>query len=160
MKTTITTVSGIEVDLLNPTFDMINIDDIAHALAMQVRYNGHVRQFYSVAQHSVLASHMVEDKYMLTTLMHDAAEAYLGDVVSPLKKLLPYYSSIEATFEKIIAQKFGLIYPFPEETKTADRVMLYSEQLWREGILDFVAPLDPEAAKREFLIQFNQLATQ
>jgi len=79
-------------DFLEIKSSVICIQDIAHALAYQCRYNGHCRQFYSVAEHSVRASVLLENKNYTTdivaaALLHDAHEAYLGDVVAPLKTL-------------------------------------------------------------------------
>jgi len=89
--TEVATVSGVYVDILSPDPASINIEDIAHALAHQARFNGHLPQFYSVAAHSVLVSHLIDPDLALAGLLHDAAEAYLGDIVSPLKRLLPDY---------------------------------------------------------------------
>lgn len=89
----IATITGRVVDLAAPTPDMIDIEDIAHALANLCRYNGHVEYAYSVAQHSCLV-HDVLDEWCGETgpafdgLMHDAAEAYIGDVSTPMKRLL------------------------------------------------------------------------
>lgn len=73
------TYSGLEFDPLNPTTDKINIEDIAHSLSMQCRYNGHVKRFYSVAEHCNIVSHNVRPKNALYGLLHDAAKAYTGD---------------------------------------------------------------------------------
>jgi hypothetical protein len=102
-KTEIETFTGRFVDVLHPNPDTISFDDIAHALAMTCRYGGHIKKFYSVAEHCVLVTRLV--KWMLehddtphsadykrvqmaNALLHDAAEAYLGDVVAPLKYAL------------------------------------------------------------------------
>ncbi len=89
MNTKIVTYTGKVFDLLNPTPDKVCIEDIAHSLAYQCRYTGHTREFYSVAQHCVL---MAENPDLpgdpMAKLMHDAAEAYIGDIARPWKHLL------------------------------------------------------------------------
>lgn len=85
------TASGNEINILDPMPSAISIRDIAHALSNQCRFNGHVRHFYSVAEHSVLVSHLLEELHphdkdtQLAGLLHDAAEAYMGDMISPMK---------------------------------------------------------------------------
>lgn len=83
---TITTYTGKVFDYNNPTTSPVCLEDIAHALGMLCRFNGHIRRFYSVAQHSVLVSRLVEPRHTLQALFHDAAEAYVGDMVAPLKR--------------------------------------------------------------------------
>ena len=102
MKTWIQTHSGIAFDLLKPTPDMIVIDDIAHALSNLCRFTGHSK-FYSVAQHSRLASFMVSEQFALQALMHDASEAYLTDISAPLKALpcMAEYKKLEAKLEEL-----------------------------------------------------------
>lgn len=106
------TVSGKEINLLNPCEDDIDIFDIAQALSNICRFGGHLNQFYSVAQHSILVMAIVEPwnaDLALEALLHDATEAYLGDVISPLKHLLgASYKTLEANFETVIAQKYLL----------------------------------------------------
>ena len=108
----INTASGIVVDLKNPTTDMIDIKDIANSLSKICRFGGQVNRFYSVAQHSVLVCHLMkegEGTYELEALLHDASEAYLGDVVKPLKVILGSpYKWLENKFENVIARKYGL----------------------------------------------------
>ena len=106
------TASGMVVDLKNPTTDMIDIKDIANSLSKMCRFGGHTNQFYSVAQHSILVSFLMregEGKYGLEALLHDASEAYLGDVVKPLKVILGSgYASMERRFENVIGNKYNL----------------------------------------------------
>ena len=104
---TICTYTGKMIDLENVKVEDIYIRDIAHALSLLCRYTGHTSKFYSVAEHCVLLS---EAENMpgtpLARLLHDASEAYLGDVSSPLKLLLPHYQYLENRVHKVIAEKY------------------------------------------------------
>ena len=104
----IQTVSGQIVELVNPDPEQIYIHDIAHALSQICRFAGHSSRFYSVAAHSVLVSHRVPPEYALEGLLHDASEAYIGDISRPLKRALPEYQVIEARWEAAIAKRFRL----------------------------------------------------
>jgi uncharacterized protein len=130
-KAWIITYTGLKFYHLAPTADMIDIKDIAHALSMTCRWTGHTPFHYSVAQHSVYASQIVKPEIALPTLMHDASEAYLGDMNRPLKHFTaagPAYLEIEEKVETAIFNKFGIPYPLPEGTKDADTKMLYAEK--------------------------------
>ena len=102
------TYSGSVLNLADPQPEDINITDIARALGMTCRFTGHVEFFYSVAQHSVLLSHLVEPGQAYLALMHDAAEAYIGDVISPLKAGLSEYKSIEKRLEAAVFNRFNV----------------------------------------------------
>jgi hypothetical protein len=86
------TFTGKLVDVLNPTPEMVDVQDIAHALSMTCRYGGHCRDFFSVAEHSLLVEELgmngVTTQLKLGLLLHDAAEAYIGDIVTPVKKAI------------------------------------------------------------------------
>lgn len=124
----ILTHSGKHFDLIDPQPDMIDLLDIAHALANCCRYAGHSRAYYSVAQHSVLASQIVSEDFALEALLHDASEAYIGDVTRPLKHLLPDYRAIEQKIEAAIRSACGLPDKQSDEVTFADRVMLATER--------------------------------
>jgi hypothetical protein len=113
---------------LDPRIDEIDIRDIAHALAYTCRYNGHCNTFYSIAEHSVVMSGFASPENRLAALLHDAAEAYICDVPRPLKKHLAGYGLIEATLEGLIAEKFDLPWPWPEEIKILDERILADER--------------------------------
>jgi hypothetical protein len=121
----IQTVGGRKFDFLNPTFD---ISDIAHGLSNICRFTGHTDRFYSVAQHSVLVSYLVPNKHAFAGLLHDAHEAYMGDVSTPLKALLPDYKRLEHSVERSLHAHFGLPEVNHPSVKRADLVMLATEK--------------------------------
>lgn len=109
-----TTFSGKLVNIHKPKPEMICIEDIAHALSNICRFNGHTPRHYSVAQHSIFVSNLMKQngenvEMRLHGLMHDAAEAYIQDIIKPLKHILGGdYASIEHRFEMVICERFGL----------------------------------------------------
>lgn len=115
---------------LDPRPDEVFIEDIAHALSNQCRFNGHTTIFYSVAEHCYHCSKQVPPEFALEALLHDAAEAYIGDIIRPLK-LVPsikdVYTPIEQAVERVIAQKFKLVYPWSAWVKKADEMMVTAE---------------------------------
>ena len=126
--TRIRTRSGLWVDLQDPQPDQIEIADIAHGLSMTCRWNGQCSMFYSVAQHSVLCSMYTSAEFALPALMHDASEAYLGDVASPLKMMLGYsYRGLEESMMEVIADKFNFQFPLGPEVKEVDHNFLVTE---------------------------------
>lgn len=127
-RPTILLQSGEYFDFTKPEESAFRISDIAHALGNLCRFNGHVTEFYSVAEHSYHCSFLVPKEHAMAALLHDAAEAYLGDVSRPLKHLLPEYKVIEERVEVALAAYFGLQYPWSEEVKAADTLMLRHEQ--------------------------------
>ena len=130
----IETWSGTAFHFLNPASDEINITDIAHALSNQCRYAGHVKKFYSVAEHCVhlydyaVRNNLGNDQSRLTLLLHDASEAYLSDIARPIKMCIPQYREIEVKIEEAIAKKFDLVYPFPDMVKDLDTRILMDER--------------------------------
>lgn len=114
---------------LDPRAEEVFIEDIAHSLAMQCRYGGHCDRYYSVAEHSVLVSKIVPPALALVGLLHDATEAYLSDVIRPLKRHLTNYKKIEARNWAVIASRFGLPEEMPQAVHKADAAMLHAECL-------------------------------
>lgn len=158
---------------LQPEAQEVNIVDIAHALANQCRFTGHVTRFYSVAQHSVHVSELVPPEDALWGLLHDATEAYLIDLARPVKYQMPTYQIAEARLEGVIAQAFGLPLPIPKSVKAADNVMLNTERrdLMNNVAFDFatvqttdmlnrrLTPWNPHTAKLAFLDRYRELTT-
>lgn len=129
-KSYILTQSGLRIDYANPKSNVYNIMDIAHGLSNTCRFGGQFRRFYSVAEHSVIVSHLVHPDFALYGLMHDAAEAYLGDIPTPLKRLLPDFCALELEFETALFEQMdiniqGIRSP---EVKRGDLLALYFEK--------------------------------
>ena len=114
---------------MDPRPEDIDIVDIAHALSLLCRYNGHCGQFYSVAEHSLRMSDAKElPGDSRWRLMHDAAEAYLGDIPSPIKAMLPKFTTMENVILEAIGERFGLGRMNQTYIHAADRVMLATEK--------------------------------
>jgi hypothetical protein len=143
-KSLIQTAIGGVVDLAEPDPEQISIHDISFALSRICRFGGHISPalgLYSVAQHSVIVSRLCPPEMSLIGLLHDATEAYLGDLVTPLKNLLPAYRDLEIKWALAIGQRFGLgdaLANLPAEVKHADRVAFMTERR------DVLAPLIPD----------------
>jgi len=183
MNAKIVTYTGKSFDLLNPQPEMVCIEDIAHALAHICRYTGHVREFYSVAQHCVLMANADLPGDRLHRLLHDSAEAYIGDIARPWKQLLwtdtcgQHRTSISAIpvkgFEQkiqgVIGEALGIKLPHSAEVKEADNRMMATEirDLMPESDdfrLDDVEPLEDEIvpwragiAEESFLSEYRGL---
>lgn len=168
----ITTHSGVRFDFLNPSVEMVNIEDIAHALARLCRFNGHCSGFYSVAEHCshiayTLSSRDAPLDDVRLGLMHDASEAYAGDVASPLKALLPDYTSIEKRIQGVIAKRFALNMSSWPTVDAVDKAIFYTEA---EQMLSHPPPrpehcpvIDvdiegwlPEEAEARFLLAYSR----
>lgn len=127
----ITTHTGVHFDPLHPDPNLIRIEDIAHALGNICRYGGHADHFYSVAQHSVLMARHVPDHLRAAALLHDAAEAYVGDMVRPLKhgtEIGRLFAEIEDRLLTTIFRRYSVDVLLLEEIEEWDRFMLTWEQ--------------------------------
>lgn len=163
--------SGKYFSLLEPETTPIAIEDIAHSLANLCRFGGHCREFYSVAQHSWMVSHIVPAEMAMAGLMHDAAEALVCDLPTPLKRRLPEYAAIEKRIERAIFQQYGLPKRLPDEVKHADLRMLATEKRdlmhpaageWpilkdTAPLAATVVPVPPANARQLFLQRFHDL---
>lgn len=162
--------SGMAFFPLGAKEEEILVEDIAHGLSMQCRYNGHTVKFYSVAQHCWLASQYAPAGLEFEALMHDAAEAYIGDIISPLKVALPDYARIEKELDATIRRRFGLPVKHSPEIKEIDTRLAITE---RRDLLpecpdvdwgrvpdpypEVIIPWGWESAKERFLARFYAL---
>jgi 5'-deoxynucleotidase YfbR-like HD superfamily hydrolase len=174
------TVSGRWVNPFDPDPDQLDAGDIARALANQCRFGGHCRIFYSVAQHSVIVSELVESRGgdtedAFAALMHDATEAYLGDMPHPLKhrsQLGRSFREAEADLDQVIRERFGIRTDLLE-IKRVDRSLLaaerraFSAETWHWPELEGVEPLDieltalsPDEAERAFAERYAELESR
>lgn len=171
------TVTGRRVNPFALAAEDVEIADIAKALANQCRFGGHCRAFYSVAQHSSLAADLVrataDAAEALWALLHDAAEAYLGDLPHPIKyrsELGALYRAAEKELQRVICARFALPAEPPASLATIDRALLAAERRalmsdsWAWPELEGVTPLEiaieawpPDRAEREFLWRFDEL---
>jgi uncharacterized protein len=171
-NTWITTYSGKQFFPLDPNPNDISIEDIAHALSNVCRFNGHVKSFYSVAQHSVIVSENCNPEYALHGLLHDASEGLsLGDLPTPIKKLkeFDFYRKVEANLQTMVYRKFGLELYEPKDVKEADERALITEMRdlmapaasnWKSDKKPFdfkIEPLLPNQAKELFIERFYEL---
>jgi hypothetical protein len=115
--------SGEQVSILHPAAATIKLRDIASGLAKTCRFGGQTTHFYSVAQHSVLVAHLAPPYLRAHALLHDASEAYLGDVIKPLKVIIGRaYSELEETFMCVIRTKYALLRNEMEQLKPFDKL--------------------------------------
>ena len=131
----IETASGKQMWPLEPRPEDVCIEDIAHALSLLCRYNGHCRFFYSVGQHSInCAKHALRQEHSyrvaLLALLHDAAEAYVSDLARPIKPFVKGFGFIEYNLQQVIYEALKIKPPNPEEEKVIkqiDGVLLVTE---------------------------------
>ena len=156
-----------------PTFPEsleVDIVDIAHALSNVCRYNGHLKSFLSVAQHSCYVARYVEENYnkhlALAALLHDASEAYLPDMPSPIKDTLPDFRKLEARLHKHIFNAFNLDWPYAKIIKEVDKVIRQDEMrdlsdwdLGGKGLEIAISSWEPWLAEKLFLERYEELNT-
>lgn len=163
--------SGHRVDLNNIVEDDIRIDDIAHSLAHICRFGGHTKVFYSVAQHSVRVARALPPELMLEGLLHDATEAIVGDMIRPLKRMLPQYQFIEDKVWRAICSRYRFEEHQTLAVKIADNAALKAEleQFMHgdielsDGFWEKIKPLpladkawSPQEAKGIFLLTYTE----
>jgi uncharacterized protein len=175
----IQTYTGLVMYPLDPRGSEICIEDIAHALSNLCRFTGHVREFYSVAEHSVYVSYQCDLEDALWGLLHDASEAYLADMSRPMKRspgFGPIYMEAEARLMRVICLKYGLSAECPSSVTTADHRLLMTEkrdllprldeQWGREWCADIQPasfeiryPKPPRQAANSFMRRFSALTS-
>ena len=155
----------------NPNPKAIVIQDIAHSLSMLCRFTGHCKDFYSVAQHSVLVSYICDSQDALWGLLHDASEYVLQDLPRPLKHSgkLDQYIKFEEKMQQAICTRFNLPFEEPLSVKKADTQLLSTEARDLLTFLhsDWTQPIEPlpfrieawdnKKAEMMFLKRFYQL---
>lgn len=163
---------GRKIDLRKPTLDDIDITDIAHSLSLVCRFGGHIKHFYSVAEHSILVAKLLSEQgapgeLVLAGLLHDAHEAYLGDVTTPVKDVLREhgaYDDLVHGFDQHIAHYAGILEEDLHDAwvKAADEQALFIEAyyLMPAGLEHFHTPgVDvPTAAESSTVEQFSRHA--
>lgn len=165
---TMQTYTGKLIDLADFTEEDVRLPDISHALSLINRFTGHSKVPYSVAQHSVMVSKLTRPENALWGLLHDASEAYLGDVATPLKNLLPGYRELEERVQRTIARVFHLSWPMPPDVKEADVRALMAEKRdlipgthdWGIDVEPHCGPVNPycwSQAKQLFEKRFLEL---
>lgn len=174
MQPTILTSTGRTFNFLHPEQCEFVIEDIAHALSNICRFTGHPREFYSVAQHAFYVSTIVPPQHARAALLHDGTEAYLSDMSSPLKALMPAYKELEHKVERLLLSSFGLPPDLHPCIKQADLEMLATEKrdLMPPNAMDWtildgirprqdlcITPWPPGMAKAFFLKRYQELTS-
>ena len=168
MKPLIKTYTRKWINLVDPKIDQIDIVDIAHALSNICRFTGHTDHFYPVAAHAMRVAELVDGQFKFIALLHDAQEAYISDINSPLKHIdaMAGYRLIEQRMYNAIADKFGIPYELPEPVIDADHLALWEEIADPElsGIrtkwthtLGIGFNRRPDEVERAFMRAFNEL---
>lgn len=125
--------SGATFFPLDPNPDVLTLDDVAIPLSRMCRYGGHCLQFYSVAEHCVLmARHLraagYDDARCLQALMHDASEAFIADIVRPVKGKLAGYKDAEERLMRALSPRFGFDWPMTPVVRDLDASMIAVER--------------------------------
>ena len=171
MRPAILLQSGNYFDFVNPSTDSFTLEDIAQGLANTCRFGGHCHPYYSVAQHCILASHYVPQEHAMAALLHDAAEAFVGDIPSPLKQMLTDFEQFESLAHAAVAQKFKIPEQMHPCIKEVDLRMLATEKRdvmpktdmdWTilSGIEPFkeqIVPMSQRDAKIGFLVRYVEI---
>jgi 5'-deoxynucleotidase YfbR-like HD superfamily hydrolase len=163
----IPTSTGRMVDIIHPDPAAVDIRDIAHSLARLCRWGGHVLKgerypysIFSVAQHSLVVSDRVPSELAMVGLLHDATEAYLGDVIAPLKKLVPSYLALEYEWALAIGERFGLgrqLADIPGEVAEADARSRATE---RRDLIALGAKFTPVPAAEPYPFRLDMIAPE
>ena len=158
---------------LDPSPDEVDIQDIAHSLSMTTRYGGHAKSFYTVAQHSVILSNIVSKENAFVALMHDATEAYIGDLIRPIKYMLPKFIELEENIWRAVALRYNLPIVIPDEVKFHDTKICFTERnclMNHTGETDWghevephdfiIEPWSQEKSYKMFIKRFEELYSE
>lgn len=179
----VVTASGAKFFINEQNVTDIPIRDVAHAISMNVRFNGHINKFYSVGEHCLNVSRLVPEKYALWGLVHDVTEAFVPDIPRPFKSLLNGFKEYEDKIGKAYADALELEWPMPKEVHEVDKhiVAVEAQQLfdvppeWTKAYdtewIDSLArenawPLyeylggKPEEIEEEWIERFNELTSK
>ena len=157
----IQTLTGKQFSLFEPTPEMIDIRDIAAGLSNKGHFSGLTPSYFSIAQHCVMVcdefafwDFFIDPKLKLLALLHDAAEAYIGDMIKPLKVRIPQFAEVEENIMKAICAKYEMDYSSLHLIKAADLFIQEVEYnaFYNEGRITY---MNPEKAKLEFLDRFK-----
>ena len=152
------TYTGKVLDLANPNPNDIRIEDIARGLSTQFRFGGQSCSLIPVAEHSVTPSYLADKDNSVPALIHDAPEAYIRDITSPIKVLMPDYQAIEDRLMRAIATRFGFQYPFHPKIKEIDADLLHME--WKDLVIKPGPVWSIQVAETKFLNRFKKLTDQ
>lgn len=141
MNCYLSTCSNRVLDVMNPKGADIHIDDIAAGLSKICRWNGQIPEFLSVAQHSLMAAALVPDQFRLQALLHDATEAYICDIPTPLKDKMEAYKVLETSLSKAIYARYDIDTKFSRCVQEADHILLRAEARYFGKKID-VTPLE------------------
>lgn len=159
---TFRTLTGKKFDINRPGADMIDIQDIAAGLANQGHFNGQSPYFFSIAQHCILVcdeyaiqNQDAPDEMKLLALLHDASEAYTGDMIKPLKIYMDSFVAVENSIMQAIAHRFKLPIHRLSEIKPYDLLIqnLEYEGFYNNGVITY---MDPEHARKIFVDRFKE----
>ena len=158
----INTFSGGKLNLMNPQVENITILDIAKGLAYKGHFAGQTPNFFSIAQHSLMVCDLMEEEHgdnpllMLTGLLHDASEAYIGDMVKPLKVFLPNFQEVENRLQDVIFKKFNLDGRQMPLVKKYDKISQDIEYENFYGYESEIEYLSPEESLIKFMDRYYQ----
>jgi 5'-nucleotidase len=159
----INTYSGKIFSFIEPTPDMIDIKDIARGLAFSGHFGGQTPKFFSVAQHSMLVVKITSEgegadyRKLLAALLHDGSEGYTGDMLKPLKELLPEFKIIENKITAAIFKKYNLSLDYMDDIKPYD---LIAQRIEYDNFFEErndIVYLSPEESYDEYIKTFNSL---
>lgn len=159
----IVTATNMTFNIVDPNPMDVSLSDISYSLSHICRYNGHLPGFYSVAEHSVRVAWSLQDdgypvEIALTGLLHDAAEAYVGDMVRPLKRHPKFgaaHQELEDRVAKAVHEALGGIYPHPQPVHDADKKIYEWEVKWIRTGLD--SGWEPDYARHVFRATYEEL---